>query len=272
MKKLVLGILASMLFIPSVYASTPILPIEEDPSNKLWKIEDITSNDTLIGEKGTISTKGKTTTINYSGREFRLITGTGECTDPSSSTKPACQNGTNRPYGYSWIGFRIAPLDEDGNEVKDGTFKVKLPNGDNFNVLEKDGGNKIEYSDFVGINADYLKKALKNNKKVTYTYNFEYTPDKKDADAITHTVRVEVDPATTILYKVNSTGTDTGDIEYNGPNEKKELDASRTQKTIDTPKVKVESNKNNTINTIVIVALLVVSVGVILYIIKKSNQ
>lgn len=271
-KLLLIVILFSILLIRNVFATASEYPSEINSSDDLWKIEDITSSDTLIGEKGTITTEGKTTTITYSGKSFRLLEGTGKCALPSSVSDPNCKGETgDRPYGYSWIRFKVAPLNDDGSEKNDGILNIKLPNLSEISTTTKDEKRKPIFTDYVGISKDKLNEALKDNRNLVFTYNFEYKSDTTNEEDKTHTLKIQVDPATTLLYKVGSVGTNPKDIEYNGPEEKKKQDTLRTSKIDNSPKALEKQNKIS-INSIVIIIVIIFSVGIILYLIKKFNK
>ena len=133
-------------------------------------VRDITKNtgDSLSSGKGTLETKGNTTTIRYSAATFKML----------EEDKDAADG--NRPGPAAWIGFEV----EEPTNQKDSSYKVTTP--DNKTTVVKTS----PYKDYVGITPENLKKSLLNGTVLRYKFAFDW--DENDiADQF---VIIEIDP------------------------------------------------------------------------------
>ncbi len=169
MKKIMFFITAIMLMIiPSVSAIG------------YGKVTDITetTGDSLSSGKGTIETKGDTTTIRYSAATFKML-------DADESAADG-----DRPGPAAWIGFEVTTPTDDS----DSSFKVTAP--DNKTTQVKGSS----FRDYVGITPSNLKKVLLNGTTLTYKYSFDWD-ENGTADQY---VIIQIDPkGLTLLSKDN---------------------------------------------------------------------
>ncbi len=251
MKKIVMLaaiLVAGLMFMPNVYADG-------------WSFEDIThdAGDSLVDdEEATPLIGANKTTLTYSGKSFVMLEEGTEETDSN-----------DRPEGYAWIGFKVtAPTDSSSGSNK---LYVKVPGKDTFEEVTQDSGKS--YTEYVGINEEKLKAALEAGTSLKYT--FEFAMGNGSAPTETeYTVIIEIDPATTILYPVNTemeaAKAGTATIAYNGPEEKKILDEQKAKENENTEQPKNEANPNTSdINLYLLLSLITVSGCGIAYTIKK---
>ncbi len=138
-------------------------------------VKDITKDagDSLTIGTGTLTTKGNTTTIQYSTATFKML----EADSGASSG--------NRPGPAAWIGFKVTEPTSDNNS----SFKVTTPSNKTEQIKSS------SYEDYVGITPTNLKNALLKGTPLTYKYSFDWDEDG-DADQY---VIIKIDPETTTL-------------------------------------------------------------------------
>ena len=153
---------------PNVFAAT-----------EYGEVKDITvqAGDSLSSGRGTLETKGNTTTIRYSTATFKMLEA-----DPGAS-------GGARPGPAAWIGFEVT---EPANN-KDSKFKVTTPDGKTTEIKAS------SFKDYVGITPSNLKKALLSGKPLTYKYSFDW----EEVGSADQYVIIEIDPEKITLTSTN---------------------------------------------------------------------
>ncbi len=143
------------------------------------EVKDITkqAGDSLTSGKGTMETKGNTTTIRYSAATFKMLD---EDADASDGT---------RPGPAAWIGFEITEPTDD----RDSKFKVTLPDNQVTEIKAS------YYRDYVGITPDNLKKVLLNGTVLTYQYAFDWNEDGSPQQYVI----IQIDPKEITLLSTN---------------------------------------------------------------------
>lgn len=133
-------------------------------------VKDITeqAGNSLTSGKGTLTTKGDTTTIKYSVATFKMLEADREAADGE------------RPGPAAWIGFEITEPDDD----KDSKFKVTTPDNKTTEIKAP------SYKDYVGITPDNLKNALLKGTMLTYKYSFDWNEDGSNQQYVI----IEIDP------------------------------------------------------------------------------
>lgn len=133
-------------------------------------VKDITeqAGNSLTSGKGTLTTKGDTTTIKYSVATFKMLEADREAADGE------------RPGPAAWIGFEITEPDDD----KDSKFKVTTPDNKTTEIKAS------SYKDYVGITPDNLKNALLKGTMLTYKYSFDWNEDGSNQQYVI----IEIDP------------------------------------------------------------------------------
>ncbi len=143
-------------------------------------VKDITSaaGDSLTTGKGTLETKGNTTTIRYASATFKML----------KEDKGAVDG--ERPGPAAWIGFEVTEPTTDHNSQ----FKVTGPNNKTTQIKSS------SYREYVGITPDNLKNALLKNTSLTYKYAFDWDENGSDDQYVI----IEIDPEEITLISADN--------------------------------------------------------------------
>ncbi len=171
MKKNLLFLLIALLMIS---ITTKVMAAEN-----YGTVKDITqqTGDSLTSGKGTLETKGNTTTIRYSVATFKMLEADRNTADGE------------RPGPAAWIGFEITEPSDDN----DSKFKVTTPDGKTTEIKTS------TFKDYVGITPENLKSVLLKGKMLTYKYSFDWD-ENGDNDQF---VIIEIDPENITLLPTN---------------------------------------------------------------------
>lgn len=169
-KKILFAFIMIMILaiVPNVFAS-----------DDYGEVKDITAEagDSLSSGKGTIETKGNTTTIRYSAATFKML----EANEGAADGE--------RPGPAAWVGFEIT----EPKNNKDSKFKVTTPDNETTEI------KKSSFRDYVGITPNNLKNVLLKGTVLTYKYAFDWDED----DTKDQYVIIEIDPEGITLTPTN---------------------------------------------------------------------
>ncbi len=212
------------------------------------------------GETGTVTENSGKDSVGDSN-----VTGVVDSTDPKNvvitynalSLKVIGQNdgGQNRGKDAAWVGFHIET--PTGAEVSTAKFKV----GDDAtfgNTADKDGNY------YFSITAEDLQKAIDSGTPIIKKISFSWDGT---GDEVDQTVTIIIDPAKVVL-----TAKDSDEVEFNGPEEKQQLDEQKA-KEAEAAAAKEEKEENNPntsdINLYLLLSLIAVSGCGIAYTVKR---
>ena len=171
---LVLMLIAAVVVMPRVSAE------EASKAITLGEVTDITNEDTLkSGKKNNTVVSNddhSVVTITYDEATFRLLVAGTEET-----------GSTGRDAGYAWIGLKVAKATNATNYVV------------TFNGVADPQAPAADIEDYIGFNAEELKKAANEGKNLEFTYDIEWSSTESGVEPVKQSITIVVVPKGIVL-------------------------------------------------------------------------